>query len=94
MHFKSVPVFDLPDLDKKAKPTKPSFYSEPKPDGPGPSWRNLPPFEAQTSSPDSNQDSTQRECSHEDYDFMKENLLVFNNEKLMDSKKSGESPST
>ncbi|KAG8190293.1 hypothetical protein JTE90_012583 [Oedothorax gibbosus] len=76
-------------LDKKAKPTKPAFYHETRPDGPAPSWRNLPPFEAKTEAPDSNQDSTQRECSHEDYDFMKENLLVFNNEKLMDSKKSG-----
>ncbi|GFY72427.1 follistatin-related protein 5 [Trichonephila inaurata madagascariensis] len=55
-------------------------------------WKNLPPFETRRTivvTPDPNPDSTQRECSHEDYDFMKENLLVFNNEKLMDSKKSG-----
>ncbi|GIY07532.1 follistatin-related protein 5 [Caerostris extrusa] len=31
----------------------------------------------------------QRECSQQDYDFMKENLLLFNSAKLTDSKKPG-----
>ncbi|GFV71467.1 follistatin-related protein 5 [Trichonephila clavipes] len=79
--------------DKSTKPSKPAVsYFEKKQEDDSLLWKNLPPFETRRTivvTPDPNPDSTQRECSHEDYDFMKENLLVFNNEKLMDSKKSG-----
>ncbi|GBN76920.1 Follistatin-related protein 5, partial [Araneus ventricosus] len=81
-------------LEKTTKPTKPAAAPshEKKTEEDGLPWKNLPPFESRRTivvTADPNPDSTQRECSHEDYDFMKENLLVFNNEKLMDSKKSG-----
>lgn len=57
-----------------------------------PTRRNNAVTATPTSVPDSSGDSsTQRECSHEEYDFMKENLLLYNNARLMDSKKSGES---
>lgn len=53
-------------------------------------WSNIPQPEVSVStSPDPTIDVLQRECSQQEYDFMKENLLLFNNAKLMDSKKSG-----
>lgn len=53
-------------------------------------WSNIPQPEVSAStSPDPTIDVLQRECSQQEYDFMKENLLLYNNAKLMDSKKSG-----
>ncbi|EEC08615.1 cell adhesion molecule, putative, partial [Ixodes scapularis] len=34
--------------------------------------------------------STQQDCTQQEYDFMKENLLLYNNAKMTDSKKTGE----
>ena len=62
------------------------------PEKPTPPRRNNGVTVTPTSVPDNSGDSsTQRECSHEEYDFMKENLLLYNNARLMDSKKSGKS---
>ncbi|XP_023220936.1 follistatin-related protein 5-like isoform X2 [Centruroides vittatus] len=57
------------------------------------SWTNLPQPDSRSSSTSTTEDPSdtiqQRECSQQEYDFMKENLLLYNNAKLMDSKKSG-----
>ena len=65
-------------------------------------WTHLPQPEPRTVMPSSSPQTIttipergeseippQRECSQQEYDFMKENLLLFNNAKLTDSKKPG-----
>ncbi|XP_076348907.1 follistatin-related protein 5-like isoform X2 [Tachypleus tridentatus] len=54
-------------------------------------WTNLPKPElgTLTTTPKPEPETTPRECTQEEYDFMKENLLLFNNAELMNNKKSG-----
>lgn len=51
------------------------------------SWTNLPQPEMQLST--TTETVSDRDCPQDEYDFMKENLLLYNNAKLMDNKKSG-----
>lgn len=59
------------------------------------SWTNLPqpepgtPTTVITTTESMSSDLPQRDCTQQEYDFMKENLLLFNNAKLTDSKKAG-----
>ncbi|KAH6944055.1 hypothetical protein HPB50_001477 [Hyalomma asiaticum] len=53
------------------------------------SWTNMPSREAKVATTTESEDSTQQDCTQQEYDFMKENLLLYNNAKMTDNKKTG-----
>ncbi|XP_064457784.1 follistatin-related protein 5-like isoform X1 [Ornithodoros turicata] len=53
------------------------------------SWTNVPTPDARVTTTTEPDDSTQQECTQQEYDFMKENLLLYNSAKMTDSKKTG-----
>lgn len=91
-------ITDMPD-----DMSTPTVQTTPSPTTDSSAWTHLPQPEPRTMMSYSNTplpitllpehgDSDippQRECSQQEYDFMKENLLLFNNAKLTDSKKPG-----
>ncbi|XP_076327229.1 follistatin-related protein 5-like isoform X1 [Tachypleus tridentatus] len=52
-------------------------------------WTNLPKPELKVMTTTPGPETTVRECVQEEYDFMKENILLFNKNELIGSKKSG-----
>lgn len=53
------------------------------------SWTNMPSHETKVATTTESEDSTQQDCTQQEYDFMKENLLLYNNAKMTDNKKTG-----